>query len=83
MPFDPSLDKVLKSWKCEETGLVLSINQYAEGEPKVQIGPRIYLKKDGYESQRRAGRLSIEDFLWLYELIDEIKEELQQLALPE
>lgn len=83
MPYDAALDKVLKSWQCEETGLVVSINQYGEGEPKVQIGPRIYLKKDGSESQRKAGRLSIEDFSWLYEVLDEIKEELQQLTLPE
>ncbi len=49
MPFDPSKDKMLKQWKCQETGLVVSINQYGEGEPKVQIGPRILLKKDGSE----------------------------------
>lgn len=83
MPYDPTLDKALKTWKCEQTGLVVSINRYGEGEPKVQIGPRLYMKKDGSESQRKAGRLSIEDFLWLYDVLDEIKEELQQMALPE
>ena len=40
MPFDPEKDKVLKKWKCEETGLLVTINQYNEGEAKVQIGPR-------------------------------------------
>jgi len=45
MPFDPSKDKVLKQWKCKETGLVVSINQYGDGEPKMQIGPRVLLKK--------------------------------------
>jgi len=49
MAYDPELDKVLKKWKCEETGLLISINQYGNGEPKVQIGPRILLKKDGTE----------------------------------
>ena len=49
MPYDPSKDKVLKTWRCEETGLVVSINRYGEGEPKVQIGPRIVIKKDGGE----------------------------------
>ena len=49
MPYDPEMDKVLKKWKCEETGLVVTINQYGDGEPKVQIGPRVLLKKDGTE----------------------------------
>ncbi|MGM0419306.1 MAG: hypothetical protein ACQEQS_11345 [Thermodesulfobacteriota bacterium] len=82
--FDPEKDKVLKEWRSEETGLVVSINQYAEGEPKLQIGPRIIMKKDGTEgAPRRAGRLSVEDVMWLYDLIDEIKDELQELSLPE
>ena len=82
MAFDAEKDKVLHKWKSEETGLVISINQYAEGEPKLQIGPRVYTKKDGSESQRRAGRLSIEDLLWFYEIIDEVKDELAGLAKP-
>ena len=47
MAYDPEMDKVLKKWKCNETGLVVSINRYGAGEAKVQIGPRILLKKDG------------------------------------
>ncbi len=82
MAFDAEKDKVLHKWKSEETGLVISINQYAQGEPKLQIGPRVYTKKDGSESQRRAGRLSIEDLLWFYEIIDEVKDELAGLAKP-
>jgi len=82
MAFDPEKDKTLKKWKCEETGLVVSINQYGNGEPKVQIGPRIFTKKDGGESQRKAGRLSIEDVMWFYEIIDEVKDELARLARP-
>lgn len=82
MAYDASKDKVLKSWRCEETGLVVSINRYGEGEPKVQIGPRIVIKKDGGESQRKAGRLTIEDLMWFYDVIDEVKEELSEMAGP-
>ena len=82
MAFDPGMDKILKKWKCEETGLVVSINQYGDGEPKVQIGPRLFMKKDGTESQRKAGRLTIEDLIWFYEIIDEVKDELSKLARP-
>ena len=83
MPYDPEMDKVLKKWKCEETGLVVTINQYGDGEPKVQIGPRILLKKDGSErAPVKAGRLTIEDIMWFYDMIDEIKDELTRIAKP-
>lgn len=82
MPFDPEKDRVLKKWKCEETGLVVSINQYEGGEPKVQIGPRVFTRRDGGESQRKAGRLTIEDLSWFYDIIDEVRDELQRLTVP-
>ena len=84
MPYDPERDVILKRWKCDETGLVVSINQYGESEPKVQIGPRILLKKDGSErAPVKAGRLTIEDLMWLYDIIDEVKEELTALHKPQ
>ncbi|MBW1697908.1 MAG: hypothetical protein JRH18_07370 [Deltaproteobacteria bacterium] len=83
MPFDPQKDKILKKWKCEQTGLVVTINQYDQGEPKLQIGPRVITKRDGGEIQRKAGRLTIEDVLWFYDIIDEAKDELARLARPQ
>jgi hypothetical protein len=84
MPFDPEKDKMLKQWRCEETGLVVSINQYGEAQPKLQIGPRILKKRDGSDrAPVKAGRLTIEDLLWLYDNIDEIKEALSDLVTPE
>jgi hypothetical protein len=84
MPYDPSKDKVLKQWRCEETGLMISINRYDTGEAKVQIGPRILKKQDGSDrAPVKAGRLSIEDLMWLYDIIDDIKEELSALVGPE
>ncbi|MBC2717511.1 MAG: hypothetical protein HF978_19575 [Desulfobacteraceae bacterium] len=81
--YDPEKDKMLKQWKCEATGLMVSINQYGEGEPKFQIGPRILLKKDGTERRpAKAGRLTIEDVMWLYDIIDEIKDEMSGLVDP-
>lgn len=81
--YDPEKDQVLKKWHCEETGLSVSIHRYAEGEPKLQIGPRILKKKDGTDrAPAKAGRLTMEDVLWLYEIIDDVKEELQELSNP-
>ena len=82
MPYEPEKDKVLKEWRSEETGLVVSINRYGDAEPKVQIGPRIITRKDGGETQRKAGRLTMEDILWIYEIIDELKEELGRFSPP-
>jgi hypothetical protein len=83
MPYDPSKDEVLKKWHCEATGLMVSIQRYDGGEAKVQIGPRILRRKDGSErAPAKAGRLTIEDMLWLYDIIDEVKEELSGLVGP-
>ena len=84
MAYDPEKDKVLKKWKCEETGLIVSINRYGTSEAKLQIGPRILLKKDGSErAPVKAGRLTVEDLMWFYDIIDEVKDELSGLAKPE
>ncbi|MBF0467505.1 MAG: hypothetical protein HQK61_01240 [Desulfamplus sp.] len=81
--FDPEKDKLLKEWKCEETGLIISIHQYGDGEPKVQIGPRLLKKKDGTDrAPSKAGRLTIEDLMWFYDIIDEVKDELSDLVGP-
>ncbi len=83
MPYEPEKDELIKQWRCEETGLIISIQRYAGGEPKLQIGPRILKKKDGTErAPAKAGRLTVEDVMWLYDIIDEVKDELSDLAGP-
>jgi len=81
--YDPEMDKKIKEWKNEETGLLVSIHQYGEGEPKVQMGPRVLKKKDGSDrAPSKAGRLSIEDIMWLYDIIDEVKDDLSDMVGP-
>jgi hypothetical protein len=75
--------RCLKKWQCPETGLLITINRYDQGEAKVQIGPRILKKKDGSDrAPVKAGRLTTEDILWLYDVMDEIKDELTDLQKP-
>ena len=40
------------------------------------------MRKDGEESQRKAGRLTMEDVMWFYDIIDEVKDELSRLTSP-
>jgi len=81
--YEPEKDKVVKQWKCEETGLLISINQYGDGEPKLQIGPRMLKKKDGTDrAPAKAGRLTIEDVMFLYDIIDEVKDSLSEMSNP-
>ena len=83
MAYDAEKDKVLASWQNDETGLMVTINRYGEGEPKLQIGPRAYTKKDGSQSTSKAGRLPIDDVLWLNEVLEEIKDKMNDFFLDE
>ncbi|MFO7984493.1 MAG: hypothetical protein R6U38_01405 [Desulfatiglandaceae bacterium] len=83
MAYDASKDKVLASWENEETGLNISINRYGNGEPKLQIGPRAYTRKDGKKSATKAGRLSIDDVIWLNEIMESVKEKMSDYFLDE
>ena len=74
---------MLVGWENQETGLQLSINQYGDGEPKLQIGPRAYTKKDGSRSATKAGRLGIDDVLWIGEVIEEVKDRMKDLFIDE
>ncbi|MCP4725607.1 MAG: hypothetical protein GY863_11250 [bacterium] len=83
MPYDANMDKTLENWENEETGLNLSICQYGEGEIKLQVGPRSYVKKDGTKKTTKAGRLTIDDVLWLNDVIEEVKDKMNEYFLEE
>ncbi len=83
MAYDASKDQVLETWENEETGLQITINRYGEGDPKLQIGPRIYTRKDGKKSSTKAGRLTIDDVLWLDEILEEVADKMKELFLDE
>lgn len=83
MAYDPEKDQVLETWENDETGLMVSIKRYGEGEPKLQIGPRSYTRRDGSKSTTKAGRLTIDDVLWLSEILEEVKEKMNSFFLKE
>ena len=83
MAYDPTKNQVLEAWENGETGLNVSINRYGDGEPKFQIGPRAYKKRDGTQSTIKPGRLSIDDVLWLSDILEEVKEKMNDYYLEE
>ena len=83
MAYDSAKDKILETWKNDETGLTISIFRYGEGEAKLQIGPRTYTKRDGTKGTTKPGRLTIDDVLWLNEVIEEVKEKMNEYFLDE
>lgn len=83
MPYDPGKDEILAAWENEETGLTVAIHRYGDGEPKLQIGPRTYTKRDGSRGSTRAGRLSIQDVVWLADLLEEITARMNDYFLDE
>lgn len=78
MAYDANQDQVLETWENDETGLMISINRYGAGDPKLQIGPRAYVKRDGSKGTTRAGRLTIDDVLWLADILEEVKEKMNE-----
>jgi hypothetical protein len=78
MAYEASKDQALETWQNEETGLSITIYKYGEGEPKLQIGPRTYKKKDGSATMVKAGRLSIADLLWLAGILEEVTEKMKE-----
>jgi len=61
MAYNKGLDKVLYEANINsenDTVLKVSVYSYNGGEPKLQIGPRTYTKKNGEEGFRKAGRLT-------------------------
>lgn len=83
MPYDPEKDQVLETWENDETGLTISLYRYGGGEPKLQIGPRTYTKRDGTVGTNKAGRLTVADVLWLSEIIEEVKDKMNAYFLEE
>lgn len=81
MAYEPEKDHLLATWENEKTGLTVSIYRYGEGDPKLQIGPRTFTKRDGTKSTTKAGRLPMDDVLWLGEILDVVTQKMNAVFL--
>ena len=85
MGFDKTKDKELMS-KELESGLRISVFSYNGGEAKLQIGPRVFDKRDGSKGYGKAGRMSLKEAVALAGLMPRISEVMNGLpanSLPE
>jgi hypothetical protein len=80
MAFDSTKDNEL--WVDEIEGdndtLKISVFSYNGGERKLQIGPRVYEKKNGDDGFRKAGRLTANEVDFLIERLPAIREMLNE-----
>jgi hypothetical protein len=81
MAYEPEKDHLLASWENDKTGLTVSIYRYGDGDPKLQIGPRTFTKRDGTKSATKAGRLSMDDILWLGGVLEEVTQKMNAIFL--
>ena len=71
MAFNKSLDKELASYEIGD-GLKIGVYSYNGGEKKLQIGPRVYEKKDGSTGFRKAGRMTADELKAFAAIADEL-----------
>jgi len=73
--YEERKDKVLSEWKFpldEGVYLRVSVRQYNDGPPKLQIGPREYRDRAGEVRPGKVGRLSRDEVAWLREIIEDV-----------
>jgi len=74
MAYDEKKDVIL--WSGRVDSLMLSVQKYADGAPKFQVGPRVIVKASGEESFVKAGRLTAGEFEYISTAMPEIKKAL-------
>lgn len=60
----------------EKGALKVSVMSYNGGERKLQIGPRTYEKKNGSTGYTKAGRITVEEYAQLKDMLPQIEEAL-------
>lgn len=80
MAFDKSKDNELwvDTIEGDNDTLRISVFAYNGGERKLQIGPRVYEKKNGDDGFRKAGRLTADEVDFLIEKLPAIREMLNE-----
>lgn len=89
MAYDKNKDIELKSWQMHEEGsndnVRASVHQYDNGPKKLQIGPRMFVRRDGELRYGKIGRMTREEVEWLQTVLPEAVSEMtrEDAAEPE
>jgi hypothetical protein len=84
MAYSAKLDKELFGANIpsdDGTVLRVSVYSYNGGDAKLQIGPRVFTKKNGEEGFRKAGRISGDELEKLIDLMPELSTYLVDKAV--
>lgn len=85
MAYNENLDNVIFDTNIESedgTTLKISVYSYNGGDPKLQIGPREYTKKNGEKGYRKAGRMTAGEVEKFVDILPEIQSYLNVEELP-
>jgi len=79
MAYNKNLDKAV--WEADIVGvndtLKIAVMAYNGGERKLQIGPRVYEKKNGDNGFRKAGRMTTTEVAEFVTLLPDINTALE------
>ena len=81
MAYSKAKDVELAKWEIEGDDnkvLEVSVYSYNGGEPKLQIGPRTYVKKDGSKAFGKAGRMTASEVAALAGLLVSVVEAMDK-----
>ena len=73
--FDRSKDVCVfeRTIASDEKTLKVCVMSYNGGEPKLQIGPRTYVKRDGSTGYAKAGRMTLHEVKEIGDMMPEIE----------
>jgi len=85
MAYDKEKDVELASWQMDDDdsndNVKASIHQYGGGTKKLQIGPRMFLRKDGEFRYGKLGRITKEEIEWLLSILPDVLSKMDEVEV--
>ena len=82
MPYDPTIDVLLWESQPSQTGLVVQIKSYNNAEPKIRC-MKNYTKRDGTVNSNPAYGLTMDDFGYIGQCWEQIKQVMANPQQPQ
>ena len=86
MAYEKEKDVELASWLMNEEGsndnLRASVHQYDGGVKKLQIGPRMFTRRDGELRYGKLGRMTREEVEWVQSILPQALSQMTEEETP-